>query len=178
MFTSAKHKRSRSSLSSNKRVSNFDEVPPIPPPRSAPATCRRPRRNIGDTIFITSSSRVYVNYQNDDITITNVNYLNETCEIVKQQRNKNIYANSEQNDVTDIAKFKLIVIEGYNRELQEINCFIGISCFLFLFYVYRNILNCFRFYLFLFLVCLIIKLINYLIHASHIRIYTYIKGLR
>lgn len=128
-----KHKRSRSSLSStSKKDCIIQEVPPIPPPRSAPTTCRRPRRNIGDTIFITSSSSVYVNYKNENV-LRIVNSKETKCEqINKSDDDNNFYVNSARKHVyRDVAIFKTIVVEGYDRELQEINCFIGISRFLF-----------------------------------------------
>lgn len=130
MFTSdSKHKRSGSSLS-NKRDC-FTDIPPIPPPRSAPTTFRRPRRNIGDTIYIASSSSVYLNFKND--------YLNQNYEQKRDQNHnqnkvqKNVKVKENDEEENAVSKFKNKVYEGYNRELQEINCFIGISCFLFCF---------------------------------------------
>lgn len=120
------HKRSVSSVSNGHKKSDrtFSQVvPPIPPPRSAPSTCRRLRRNIGDTIFITSSSSVYVNHKNDDILVI---VGEPKSDVVRET----IYVNNRNKNKSDLPKFKLILVEeGCGTELQEINCFIGTYTF-------------------------------------------------
>lgn len=60
MWQGHEHRRSSSSVSSRRR-----QPPPAPPPRSAPATCRRPRRQVGDRVFVTSPTAVFIEYRDD-----------------------------------------------------------------------------------------------------------------
>lgn len=51
------HQRSASFVNSRGRH------PPPPPPRSAPATCRRPRRELGDRVFVTSPTAILIGFR-------------------------------------------------------------------------------------------------------------------
>jgi hypothetical protein len=58
-----RHRRSVSSTSGRRPESSV----PVPPPRSAPTTWRRPRRHVGDRVFVSSPTRVYLDYTDDNL---------------------------------------------------------------------------------------------------------------
>lgn len=118
-----KHRRSGSSLSHKRNVS----VPvPIPPPRSAPTTYRRPRRNIGDIVYITSPTKVYLEFYDENLTNVRAdecaskeaNYYDKQTHVIDVEK----HARNKSRGFVPKLKFK--IIEGA-AELQEINCFIG-----------------------------------------------------
>lgn len=57
------HRRSASFVNSRGRQ------PPPPPPRSAPATCRRPRRELGDRVAVTSPTAVLIEFRDENSNV-------------------------------------------------------------------------------------------------------------
>lgn len=106
------HKRSSSFLNSRGR-----QPPPPPPPRSAPTTCRRPRRELGDRVFVTSPTAVLIEFRDEN---SNVLIVGENPDVLLE-------------DVSDVVVYKWrdVVTKLRNRsevdglEWQEVDVFIG-----------------------------------------------------
>lgn len=117
-----KRRRSGSSLSHRRNV--FVPVP-IPPPRSAPTTYRRPRRNIGDIVYITSPTKVYLDFYDENLTNIRVDgCVDEEVKHCDEQPHVDIDKPVRNKSRGFVPKLKFKIIEG-SAELQEINCFIG-----------------------------------------------------
>lgn len=122
--TNLRHRRSVSTNFGSKIVR--DQLPPPPPPRSAPTTFRKRRKDVGDRVFITSSSAIFVNYLDENLQKLEeclsdrcdccgekqltckckINYLNDNSkseslskEICKQSLNHCDISNTDENNL-------------------------------------------------------------------------------
>lgn len=133
------HRRSHSSASDHQRRFTFTSddlpsLPPIPPPRSAPATVRKRRRDVGDRVFITSPTTVYLEFLDENLLVCERRgyfQFNEEEEIIDSKIKccDSYYENdcddrAKRRHAWGFAKFRSkIVLDG--QELQEINAYIG-----------------------------------------------------
>lgn len=105
------HRRSSSVFASQGRRGR---TPPAPPPRSAPATCRRPRRAVGDRVFVTSPTAVLIEFRDENSNIVG-------RQGGKAEKNEEEAAKANRGDV---AKFRnRSEVDGL--EWQELDIFIG-----------------------------------------------------
>lgn len=112
------HRRSISSTSGRK---NEKSTAPVPPPRSAPTTWRRPRRNVGDRVFVTSPTRVYLDYMDENLKTILREVPKEEDEEEKCDR---ISLGEEIRNSRDIPKIRSRIFEE-SLESQEISFYIG-----------------------------------------------------
>lgn len=116
-------KRALSSFSGKKKDTSLK---PLPPPRSLPTTFRKPRKNVGDVVFISSTSKVYFEFRDDNynyacIRRQNVRLTNEAV----GNKCESIYVNILDSDNRgNTAKFKNKFYIGA-LESQEVSCYIG-----------------------------------------------------
>lgn len=73
------HRRSSSSASCKGR-----REPPAPPPRSAPGTCRRPRREVGDRVYVTSPTAVLIEFRDENSNVI-VSKSEEQSQIIEEK---------------------------------------------------------------------------------------------
>ncbi|GJQ85343.1 hypothetical protein Trydic_g12649 [Trypoxylus dichotomus] len=110
-------------FSGKKKDSSFK---PIPPPRSLPTTFRKPRKNIGDVVLISSTSKVYLEFRDDNYNYAclrrqNVPLTDEAVE----KKCELIYVNVlDSRTKGNISKFKNKFYVGA-LESQEISCYIA-----------------------------------------------------
>lgn len=112
------HKRSVSSASKGRK----NEIP-LPPPRSLPATWRKPRKNVGDRVFVASSSVVYLEFFDENAkrvesVLKNLGELKETTEINKSSE-------EQIRKFKDWAIFRNTYCDLEDFEFQEVCLFIG-----------------------------------------------------
>lgn len=108
------HRRSSSCISSYRRVGT--RVPPPAPPRSAPATCRRPRRELGDRVFVTSPTAVFIEFRDE-----NSNVIAGKADEIPRDEQVNLPVVFEGRGVV---KFRnKSEVDG--QEWQEVDVFIG-----------------------------------------------------
>lgn len=98
---------------------------PIPPPRSAPATIRKSRRNVGDTVFISSSSKLLIKHE--DNNAREAERLLDSSGVAEVED----YEEREREIRTqkDVPKIRNRIFEE-SLESQEISFYIGILLFL------------------------------------------------
>lgn len=114
------HKRSVSSASKGRK----NKVP-LPPPRSLPATWRKPRKNVGDRVFISSSSVVYLEFF-DENSKRLESALKSLCEYGCEEKAENSVSSEEQiRKLKDWAVFRNTYRDLGDFELQEVCLFIG-----------------------------------------------------
>lgn len=123
-----RHRRSISSKSIKKKNNESQfftpESPPMPPPRSAPSTYRKPRRNVGDTVFVSSSSRVLLDYSDGNtkaLRILDAESVKEIDESGEADFRKKEQAIREKKD---LPKIRNRIFEE-SLESQEISFYIG-----------------------------------------------------
>lgn len=96
-------------------VNSKGQHPPPPPPRSAPATYRRrPRREVGDRVFVTSPTAVLIEFRDE-----NLNVLQR-----KIDENPVIQVNVIVGWRSDVAKLRN-KSHFNDLEWQEVDIFIG-----------------------------------------------------
>ncbi|ERL89690.1 hypothetical protein D910_07053 [Dendroctonus ponderosae] len=122
-----RHRRSISSKSIKRKNNEAQfftpESPPMPPPRSAPSTYRKPRRNVGDTVCVSSSSRVLLDYSDENtkaVRILDVESVKEIDENAKDFRQKEQAIREKK----DLPKIRNRIFEE-SLESQEISFYIG-----------------------------------------------------
>lgn len=142
MSSDSYHRRCSSGTSTFRLAK--EDIPPLPPPRSAPSTFRKRRRDVGDRVFITSPTVVLLNYVDDNSRI--VEELKEcekklcVCGEKKCKCSRNRFINdgkskravkescdnndSVSNIPSNFVKLKCTSV-GEAEEFQEINLFIG-----------------------------------------------------
>lgn len=119
------HKRSISSSSVKKNDVN---TVPIPPPRSAPTTWRKPRRNVGDRVFISSPTNVYIDFVDENYRKT-IELVNNNASTNDNLQCDNVDFNKISENIRhskDIPKFRNRIFED-SLESQEISFYIGNS---------------------------------------------------
>ncbi|KRT84895.1 hypothetical protein AMK59_1026 [Oryctes borbonicus] len=116
-------KRTLSSFSGKKKNSCSK---PIPPPRSLPTTFRKPRKNVGDVVFISSTSKVYLEFKDDNYNYAclrrqNVPLNDEAVENKCELIYVNVLDDRTRGNVPTFKnKFYIGALES-----QEISCYIG-----------------------------------------------------
>lgn len=125
---------------------------PKPPPRSrsTPGTFRRPRRDVGDVVNVTSPSKIFLEYVDDNYkemlkldlyenycdkleTCDNLNDSNKDKSIgddnekVEEKKARRRRRRRSDKNERDVPKFLCKTVEG-NWESQEINLFMGNDC--------------------------------------------------
>lgn len=129
---SAHHKRSVSSGSArnaNERTEYEVAPPPVPPPRSAPSTWRKPRRNVGDRVFVSSPTTVYIDFVDENSRKTMELVSNNASSV---EKNENVQCDTvDFNKISenirhskDIPKIRNRIFED-SLESQEISFYIG-----------------------------------------------------
>lgn len=119
-------KRALSSFNTKKKTTSSTAKPP-PPPRSLPTTFRKPRRNIGDVVLISNSSKIYLEYrdENHDYACLRREKVFSQKENDKKCDNESLYVNVLSEKVPgNVINFKNKFYIGA-LESQEISCFIG-----------------------------------------------------
>lgn len=94
---------------------------PIPPPRSAPATIRKSRRNVGDTVFISSSSKLLIKHD-DNNAVEAERLLDNVAEVEEEDYEEK---GREIRNQKDVPKIRNRIFEE-SLESQEISFYIGI----------------------------------------------------
>lgn len=120
-------KRTLSSFSGKKRDSSLK---PLPPPRSLPTTFRKPRKNVGDVVFVSSSSKVYLEFRDDNYDYAclrrqTLRFESGNDETAFDKKSESVYVNVlDANTKGNVAKLMNRFYVGA-LESQEINCYIG-----------------------------------------------------
>lgn len=123
-----RHRRSVSSKSFRKPAQNASRFfapasPPIPPPRSAPSTYRKPRRNVGDKVFVSSCSAVLLEFQDTNAKEVHRRLLDS--ESVAEVKEENFDEKSKAiRTKKDVPKIRNKIFEE-SLESQEISFYIG-----------------------------------------------------
>lgn len=123
-----RHRRSVSSKSFRKPAQNASRFfapasPPIPPPRSAPSTYRKPRRNVGDKVFVSSCSAVLLEFQDTNAKEVHRRLLDS--ESVAEVEEENFDEKSKAiRTKKDVPKIRNKIFEE-SLESQEISFYIG-----------------------------------------------------
>lgn len=121
------HKRSVSSVS-GKRRHHHDyggHQKPVPPPRSVPTTFRKPRRvDVGDRVFVTSSSKVYFEFA--DCNLNDSSHASDRCGENCDKLDKADFdkRGEEIRSTKDLPKIRNRIFEE-SLESQEISFYIG-----------------------------------------------------
>ncbi|KAJ8970097.1 hypothetical protein NQ314_001387 [Rhamnusium bicolor] len=110
------HHHSRSISFTGKKDYPHSEVP-LRPTRSAPSTWKKPRRNVGDTVFITSPSKVYIE-STDRYSIPLISANNNENKVVAM---KPLIVGDSIRNSKDLPKIRNTIFEE-SLESQEI-CF-------------------------------------------------------
>ncbi|RZC38474.1 uncharacterized protein BDFB_001401, partial [Asbolus verrucosus] len=97
---------------------------PVPPPRSAPTTWRRPRRNVGDRVFVSSPTKVYFDYVDDNLQMALGENFEE--EEGKNEELDTISLGEVIRNSKDIPKIRNRIFED-SLESQEISFYIGLD---------------------------------------------------
>lgn len=114
------HRRSISSSSSRKGGSTTIGCP-IPPPRSLPTTFRR-RKNVGDRVFVSSPTKVYFDFVDD-----NSKLIEEQSGVEEQKQKTDVEIEKIEQAIRnskDIPKLRNRIFEE-SLESQEICFYIG-----------------------------------------------------
>lgn len=106
---------------------------PIPPPRSAPATIRKSRRNVGDTVFISSSSKLLIKHD-DNNAVEAERLLDNVAEVEEEDYEEK---GREIRNQKDVPKIRNRIFEE-SLESQEISFYIGILLVFLLFRVFAS----------------------------------------
>lgn len=120
------HKRSVSSASKGRKYET-----PLPPPRSLPATWRKPRKNVGDRVFVASSSVVYLEFLDENLKRVE-SVLNNLREYGCAEKTENINSEEQIRKLKDWAIFRNTYRDLEDFEFQEVCLFIGKNCILIL----------------------------------------------
>lgn len=96
---------------------------PIPPPRSAPATIRKSRRNVGDTVFISSSSKLLIKHE--DNNAREAERLLDSSSVAEVEEEDYAVKEREIRKQKDVPKIRNRIFEE-SLESQEISFYIGI----------------------------------------------------
>lgn len=117
------HRRSISSSSSRKGSCGLSTLGgcPIPPPRSLPTTFRR-RKNVGDRVFVSSPTKVYFDFVDENSRLVDEQPVEEET----KQKTPNEIKKIEQaiRNSRDIPKLRNRIFEE-SLESQEISFYIG-----------------------------------------------------
>lgn len=129
------HRRSHSSASDNHRRFVFNDLPPLPPPRSAPPTVRKRRRDVGDRVFITSPTTIYLEFLDENLLVCERQgyFRSDVREIEEEKKTtRKCCDRCDENDCDDnggksggFASFRWRTVESGGEEVQEINVYIG-----------------------------------------------------
>lgn len=124
-----RHRRSVSSKSFRKPAQNASRFfapasPPVPPPRSAPSTYRKPRRNVGDKVFVSSCSAVLLEFQDTNAKEVHQRLLDgESVAEVEEEENFEEKSKAIRTK-KDVPKIRNKIFEE-SLESQEISFYIG-----------------------------------------------------
>ncbi|KAJ3642091.1 hypothetical protein Zmor_024907 [Zophobas morio] len=112
-----RHRRSVSTGSGRRS----EKIAPVPPPRSAPTTCRRPRRHVGDRVFVSSPTKVYLDYVDDNLKVA-------MERIAPEEEEEEDFDEESVGEMIrtskDIPKIRSRIFED-SLESQEISFYIG-----------------------------------------------------
>lgn len=117
-------KRSASSCSNKK-----DKEVPLPPSRSAPTTWRKPRRDVGDRVFVSSPTKVYFDFIDENLKVCNG--ANEDLAGHNEGKLEDNWADVRGEEIRsskDLPKIRSRIFED-SLESQELNFYIGIYHF-------------------------------------------------